>query len=74
MKKYSMLVLFALVTMVSCTKEDNLVTTKTTTTTSSGCVGKRTTSVQCGGTTKNGTRCQNKTLSCNGYCYLHGGN
>jgi hypothetical protein len=39
-----------------------------------GCVGKRTTSVQCGGTTQSGSRCKNNTLSCNGNCYLHGGN
>jgi hypothetical protein len=38
------------------------------------CSGKRTTSVQCGGTTLQGVRCKNNTLSCNGYCYLHGGN
>jgi len=39
-----------------------------------GCVGKRTTSIQCGGTTQSGSRCKNNTLSCNGNCYLHGGN
>jgi endonuclease G len=37
-------------------------------------ITKRTTSVQCSGTTKSGNRCKNKTLSSNGRCYLHGGN
>jgi len=41
---------------------------------SSSCKGKRTTSVQCSGTTLSGNRCKNNTLSCNGRCYLHGGN
>ncbi len=31
-------------------------------------------SVQCSGTTKAGSRCKNKTLSPNGKCHLHGGN
>ena len=35
---------------------------------------KKTTSVQCSGTTKKGSRCKNKTLSSNGRCHLHGGN
>jgi hypothetical protein len=30
-------------------------------------------STQCLGTTQAGNRCKNKTLSPNGYCYLHGG-
>lgn len=46
----------------------------TTTPITTGCVGKRTTSIQCGGTTQSGSRCKNNTLSCNGKCYLHGGN
>jgi hypothetical protein len=41
---------------------------------SSSCSGKRTTSIQCSGTTLSGNRCKNNTLSCNGRCYLHGGN
>ena len=41
---------------------------------SNGCNGKRTISVQCNGFTLLGLRCKNSTLSCNGYCYLHGGN
>jgi len=39
-----------------------------------GCSGKRTTSVQCVGNTQSGSRCKNKTLSCNSRCHLHGGN
>jgi len=31
-------------------------------------------SVQCSGTTKAGSKCKNKTLSPNGKCHLHGGN
>ncbi len=47
---------------------------KTTTINTYSCYGKRTTSIQCGGTTQKGYRCKNRTLSCNGKCYLHGGN
>ena len=38
---------------------------------SGGCVGKRTTSVQCSGTTQKGKRCGNMTLNCSGRCHLH---
>lgn len=34
---------------------------------------RRTTSVQCRGTTKKGARCKNKTLNGSGFCHLHGG-
>jgi hypothetical protein len=34
---------------------------------------QRSSSVTCGAKTKKGTSCKNKTLSCNGRCYLHGG-
>ncbi len=34
---------------------------------------RRTTSVQCRGTTKKGARCRNKTLNGSGFCYLHDG-
>jgi hypothetical protein len=48
-------------------------TARTTPTTpkTSGCVGKRTTSVQCSGTTQKGKRCGNMTLNCSGRCHLH---
>ena len=49
-------------------------TATTPTTTPTGCVGKRTTSVQCSEPTLSGSRCKNNTLFCNGKCYLHGGN
>ena len=63
----------------SCVKEITLpnfgnLITQTTKGNTTGCSIKRTTSVQCGGTTKSGSRCKNKTTSCNGLCYLHGGN
>ena len=68
-------------TFLSCTKEEwepmNFQTntsTPTTSNTTSGCSGKRTTSVQCIGTTQSGSRCKNMTLSCNGKCWQHGGN
>ena len=32
---------------------------------------RRTTSVQCRGTTKKGARCKNKTLNGSGFCHLH---
>ena len=32
---------------------------------------RRSTSVQCNGTTQKGARCKNKTLNANGYCHLH---
>ncbi|WP_319591711.1 DNA/RNA non-specific endonuclease [uncultured Draconibacterium sp.] len=32
---------------------------------------RRTTSIQCSGTTQKGARCKNKTLNANGYCHLH---
>ena len=72
----SILVIFLL---TSCEKEfygydemGNKNTSKSNST--SSCSGKRTSSVQCGGITKSGSRCKNPTLSCNGYCHLHGGN
>ena len=68
MKKVSMVLLFALVTltMFSCSKDSGISTTPTT--------KKITSSVQCSGTTQSGTRCKNTTTSSNGKCYLHGGN
>jgi hypothetical protein len=73
--------IIAIITLVSCTKEEwapmNVQTNSTTPNTSnttSTCSGKRTTSVQCIGTTQSGGRCKNMTLSCNSKCYLHGGN
>ena len=64
MKKI-ILLLMVITLLVSCTKDD-VVTPKTEV--------KKTTSVQCGGTTQSGVRCKNNTLSANGRCYLHGGN
>jgi hypothetical protein len=69
----SMLVIFLL---TSCEKEfygyDEMGNKNTGVTTStSGCVGKRTTSVQCSGTTQKGKRCGNMTLNCSGRCHLH---
>jgi hypothetical protein len=59
-----------LLSFSSCTKDDVL--SPNTESSSSGV--KRTTSIQCSGTTQAGSRCKNKTLSSNGRCYLHGGN
>jgi hypothetical protein len=70
-----LLTLLSLVTMMSCSKPP--VSPNQTITVTSGtqpCNGKRTVSVQCIGYTQSGNRCQNKTLSCNSKCYLHGGN
>ena len=76
----SILVIFLL---TSCEKEfygydemgnKNTSISKSTSTSTSSCSGKRTTSVQCSGTTKKGNQCKNKTLSCNGRCHEHGGN
>jgi hypothetical protein len=67
MKKLLVLLLVSL-SFSSCTKDDVL-----SPTTESSNV-KKTSSVQCSGTTQNGTRCKNSTLSSNGRCYLHGGN
>ncbi|MFZ4707845.1 MAG: DNA/RNA non-specific endonuclease, partial [Bacteroidales bacterium] len=36
--------------------------------------GHKSTTVQCSGTTKAGTRCKHMTSSLNGHCYQHGGN
>lgn len=72
MKKLIMVSMISLISLVSCTKSDDLISDKIASTSSSPC--KKSTSSQCLGMTKSGTRCQNKTLSCNGYCYLHGGN
>ena len=44
----------------SCEKED-----------SSSCTSQCENSVQCNGTTQSGSTCQNITLNCCGYCYLH---
>ena len=57
-----------LLSFSSCTKDDVM-----SPTTQSPNV-KKTSSVQCSGTTQNGTRCKNSTLSSNSRCYLHGGN
>jgi len=80
MKKIIYLIVVCLL-FQSCVKEitlpdfNNLTTQQpTTSNTKSTCSGKRTISVQCGATTQSGSRCKNMTLSCNGYCYLHGGN
>jgi hypothetical protein len=74
-KLFTVLSFFLLSTVLftSCTKED-VVTPQSEIKSSSTCSGKRTTSVQCIGTTQSGSRCKNKTLSCNERCYLHGGN
>lgn len=80
MKKIICLIVVCIV-LQSCVKEITLPdfgnlqpTTGNTKKNTTSCSGKRTTSVQCSGTTKSGSRCKNTTLSCNGYCYLHGGN
>jgi hypothetical protein len=57
-----------LLSFSSCTKDDVM-----SPTTQSPNV-KKTSSVQCSGTTQAGSRCKNMTLSSNGRCYLHGGN
>jgi len=67
MRKIITLLLIVMTLFVSCTKDD--VITPTTENVSA----KKTTSVQCSGTTQSGTRCKNMTLSTNGRCYLHGG-
>ncbi len=67
MKKLLVLTM-VLLSLSSCTKDD-----VTTPTTQSPNV-KKTSSVQCSGTTQAGSRCKNMTLSSNGKCYLHGGN
>ncbi len=79
MKKIIYLIVVCLL-FQSCVKEITLpdfgnITTQTNKgNTIPTCSGKRTTSVQCSGTTQSGSRCKNNTLSCNGKCYLHGGN
>jgi hypothetical protein len=75
MKKVFLLAILATVSIsfTSCSKED-VVTPQSEIKSSSTCSGKRTTSVQCIGTTQSGSRCKNNTLSCNERCYLHGGN
>ena len=35
------------------------------------CATELSSSVQCHGTTQEGVQCQNNTLNCCGYCYLH---
>jgi hypothetical protein len=67
MKKL-LLLSMVLLSFSSCTKDDVM-----SPTTQSPNV-KKTSSVQCGGTTQAGSRCKNMTLSSNGRCYLHGGN
>jgi hypothetical protein len=57
-----------LLSFSSCTK-DEVLTPKT-----ESLNVKKTSSVQCSGTTQSGSRCKNMTLSSNGRCYLHGGN
>ena len=71
MKKY--ITLLPLVLMLSCSKTD-IQPNSTVSVSNLPCNGKRTVSVQCTGYTQSGNRCQNKTLSCNSKCYLHGGN
>lgn len=73
MKKSIMSLVLGLVVFASCSKADLPEPKKQVQQTSTS-VGKLTSSVQCSGTTKTGKRCQNKTLSKNGKCYLHGGN
>ena len=67
MKKL-LLLSMVLLSFSSCTKDDVMLPT-----TQSPNV-KKTSSVQCSGTTQAGSRCKNMTLSSNGRCYLHGGN
>ena len=57
-----------LMSFVSCTKDDEILPQEISAS------KKRTTSVQCVGTTQSGSRCKNLTLSQNSKCYLHGGN
>jgi hypothetical protein len=59
-----------LLSFSSCTKENDMLPESKTL----ACNGKRTVSIQCGGTTQSGANCKNLTLSCNGRCNLHGGN
>ena len=63
---FSMLLMFSIV-LFSCSKESSSPTTQIPNV-------KKTSSVQCSGTTQAGSRCKNMTLSSNGKCYLHGGN
>jgi hypothetical protein len=63
---FSMVSMFSMV-LFSCSKESSSPTTQSTNV-------KKTSSVQCSGTTQSGSRCKNTTLSANGRCYLHGGN
>jgi hypothetical protein len=65
------MVAIASIAMLSCSKSD-IVTP--TTSTNGVSTTKRTSSVQCVGFTQSNTRCNNKTLSWNSKCYLHGGN
>jgi hypothetical protein len=69
--KQFLMVAIASIAMVSCSKSDIVTPTSSTTSVNSN---KRTTSVQCIGFTQSNTRCQNKTLSLNSKCHLHGGN
>jgi hypothetical protein len=62
------------IALLSCSKSDIVPNQTIQSTNIAPCNGKRTASVQCTGTTQSGKRCQNKTLSCNSKCYLHGGN
>jgi hypothetical protein len=61
-----------LVSVVSCSKDELVEPTSSSSVQQSN--ARRTTSVQCTGTTQSGSRCKNKTLSSNSRCYLHGGN
>jgi hypothetical protein len=66
MKKLLVLSMLSMV-LLSCSKEVESPTTQSPNV-------KKTSSVQCSGTTQAGSRCKNMTLSSNGKCYLHGGN
>ena len=70
MKKILMVAITS-IALFSCSKEDVITPSGTTTQTSGN---KRTTSVQCIGKTQTGSQCKNSTLSLNSKCYLHGGN
>lgn len=70
MKKYSIVLLLTMVTLTSCSKDDEILPQGDVTTT----LSKRTTSVQCTAITQSGSRCKNNTLSWNSKCHIHGGN
>lgn len=82
--KKSILVLavsiFSISSFTSCVDQSDLTPSSTTnvssTTNTSGTssLPRLTSSVVCIGTTKAGNRCQNRTLSPNHKCHVHGGN